>query len=134
MSPGSELRMQSTTEPRGGNLEYLVGPGGVLTLSDDIYRNSIYQHKRRKFEEPVSVIRTSRSFELNLTQLYWFLIRTTWSSTIPVSMWPASSDALSCRPRRGEHCSRPGLPPRKRRNCAQLLNQRYSNKVYPSGC
>lgn len=60
MSPGSELRMQSTTEPRGGQLEYLVGPGGVLTLTDDIYRNSIYQHKRRKVEEPVSVICSRR--------------------------------------------------------------------------
>lgn len=56
MSPGSESRMQSTTEPRGGTLEYLIGSGGVLTLPDDFYRHIVYQHKRRKVEDPVSTV------------------------------------------------------------------------------
>lgn len=54
MSPGSESRVQCTTDARGGTMEYLIGPGGVLTLTDDFYERSIYAHKRRKLEEPVS--------------------------------------------------------------------------------
>lgn len=54
MSPGSESRVQSSTAPRGGCLDHLVDTGGFFQFSDEMYRQSIHQHKRRKIEEPVN--------------------------------------------------------------------------------
>lgn len=41
--------------PRGGTLDHLVGPGGTAALSEEFYRQIIFQHKKRKLEEPVRI-------------------------------------------------------------------------------
>lgn len=55
MSPGSESRVQSTTAPRGGCLDHLVDSGGFFQFTDDMYRQRIHQHKRRKLDDPVII-------------------------------------------------------------------------------
>lgn len=55
MSPGSESRVQSTTAPRGGCLDHLVDSGGFFQFSEDMFRQRIHQHKKRKLDEPVSL-------------------------------------------------------------------------------
>lgn len=55
-SPGAETRVISTMAPKGGALDHLVGPGGTAALSEEFYRQIIFQHKKRKLEEPVRII------------------------------------------------------------------------------
>lgn len=38
---------------KGGTLDHLVGPGGISPLSEEFYRQMLYQHKKRKHEDPV---------------------------------------------------------------------------------
>lgn len=57
--PGCEPRIQSTTTQRGGssgsaNLDHLIGPGGTISISEELYRDLLGQHRKRKNEEPVS--------------------------------------------------------------------------------
>lgn len=66
MSPGSESRVQSTTAPRGGCLDHLVDSGGFFQFSDEMYRQRIHQHKKRKLDDPVNTLRTIIFDEISL--------------------------------------------------------------------
>lgn len=53
MSPGAESRVMSTMSTKGGILDHIVGPASMTPLTDDFYRQAIFQHKKRKLEDPV---------------------------------------------------------------------------------
>lgn len=53
MSPGAESRVMSTMSSKGGILDHIVGPASLTQLTDDFYRQAIFQHKKRKLEDPV---------------------------------------------------------------------------------
>lgn len=53
MSPGAESRVMSTMSSKGGILDHIVGPASMAPLTDDFYRQAIFQHKKRKLEDPV---------------------------------------------------------------------------------
>lgn len=53
MSPGAESRVMSTMATKGGLLDHIVGPASMAPLTDDFYRQAIFQHKKRKLEDPV---------------------------------------------------------------------------------
>lgn len=55
---------------KGDALDHLVGPGGTAALSEEFYRQIIFQHKKRKLEEPVSVPLLSLQFPRALCRRY----------------------------------------------------------------
>lgn len=81
--PGCEPRIQSTTTQRGGgsstvNLDHLIGSGGQISITDELFRDLLTQHKKRKAEEPVCYLRkfiAVQTLSLNvLIYLYFFFV------------------------------------------------------------
>lgn len=81
MSPGSESRVQSTAAPRGGCLDHLVDSGGYFQFSDDMYRQRVHQHKKRKLDDPVNTSHTHKLLaNLLLNHIAFLSFRRTQSS------------------------------------------------------
>lgn len=70
MSPGAESRVISTMSSKGGLMDHIVGPASAPPLTDDFYRQAIFQHKKRKLEDPVRHFYKQKTMRINATEIF----------------------------------------------------------------
>lgn len=129
LTPGTEPRIQSTTVQRNFPVEFPTGTGkDTSSLPDDVYRQLLAQHRKRKIDEPVSTTyENMNEFTANpdCNLMIFYVCRTILNWTRPTSKYAMSMLAFSRRPS-GRVClvDRPVHQLRRRKNWKRLNSNR----------